>query len=581
MSWTRYSGESALAKKLLIAVLLLLLCLLLLSVGHSGLHAYSGKDEYHLSIRTVLSMHEQDRWLVPFLDGEPRLRKPPGLYWMGRVALESCGLSLYCIRLPAMIWASVWAIALVGLARWLYPVAKTRSALFVAAALLSAVGFLVEGRRLMLDLPMTAASSLALYGTWKLLAAHAPQGQERIVVPGLVSGLFWTVFSALAMSIALLLKGPAGLLVWVSGLLFVNFAFPQLKHKRLGVLICHAFVVLAASVAATLPWFLSVVDYQDAVLTVASEEIEARQLGSFSLIPVLGLWVIASPWLLVVLHGMWQSHFANQHALEQSDQRRVVLGLAIWLLLTLLPFFFMRTFERYLLGSLVPLFLAIPLCLLRRPQIFASVPSWLRLASALPMIAVIVLVQCFAIWFELQPLAYAVLPLVLIAIFSVIWWSARSFVSVASAVGLWILNVQVFISLSYPSLQINHAPAWLVKHAMQESLVYFGGPHPAMLSAVTGKAHRHVNPSAFDPLRSVQSGTWIVSLQSDAELLKVLAGQAGLQAKEIGRWTALINQGSALRFTRPGASWELALRTRQLQELKSELTVFELIQSGL
>lgn len=42
----------------------------------------TGSDEYTLSLRTPMEMLEHGHWLTPWLDNQPRLRKPPLLYWL-------------------------------------------------------------------------------------------------------------------------------------------------------------------------------------------------------------------------------------------------------------------------------------------------------------------------------------------------------------------------------------------------------------------------------------------------------------------------------------------------------------------
>ena len=580
MNWQGMRVGNAFEPAFGAALALFLTSLLLLAAGNAGLHVYSGKDEYFLSIRTVLSMHEQDRWWMPFLDGEPRLRKPPGLYWLGRASVESCGTSLYCLRLPAMIWAGVWSVACFGLARWLYPISREQAGLATACVLLSSLGFLIEGRRLMLDLPMTAASTLALWGSWRFLAPQAPPRHQAIEIPHWLSTSAWTLCTAFALAVAMLIKGPAGLLVWATGLCFVLVVFPQLRRQRLAALALHLLCVLTLSIAATLPWFFSALAYSEEVASIASEEMHARQFGGLSLSPLWGLWLIASPWLIAVLYWIFKSLSSNQWAQDGFDHRRVALGLLLWLFASLMPFFFMRSFERYLLGSLVPMILVIPMMLLRGRQILECIPGWIRFISAMPMIVIVVAVQWFAIWFELERLWPALIPLLLIGVFTVIWWRAKSLLTIALAIAFWILNIQIFVSISYPNLRINDAPSWLVEHAKEQEVVYFGGPHPAMLSAVTGRSHRHVSPNDLNPLKAIQSGTWIVLQRSDVALLQALAARGGLDAHELGRWKALVNQGSAFRFARPGASWELAIKRRDLQELTTELIVFKISPKG-
>jgi len=58
----------------------------------------------------------------------------------------------------------------------------------------------------------------------------------------------------------------------------------------------------------------------------------------------IGIVTLALPWSFVALHALW-SHRREAHA----------RFLALWLGLSLLPFFFIHVFDRYLIGSLLPL----------------------------------------------------------------------------------------------------------------------------------------------------------------------------------------------------------------------------------
>ena len=54
----------------------------------------TSKDEYHRVVRTALTMIEENVWLVPILDGNPRIEKPPLLNWLTRWNFERFGFSL-------------------------------------------------------------------------------------------------------------------------------------------------------------------------------------------------------------------------------------------------------------------------------------------------------------------------------------------------------------------------------------------------------------------------------------------------------------------------------------------------------
>ena len=147
-------------RRLALAVLFLT-ALALLAMGireHTGV---TGKDEYFLSLRTALCMVEQEQWLVPCLDGAPRLKKPPMLYWLTRASHEAFGVSLGSARLVAVSLAAllVLGVALIALELGV-GLSQGLLAGLIAASFL---GLSVNGRMLELDIPVAAFSTLAFY----------------------------------------------------------------------------------------------------------------------------------------------------------------------------------------------------------------------------------------------------------------------------------------------------------------------------------------------------------------------------------------------------------------------------------
>src|SRR5690242_11724977 len=83
---------------LLALLVLLLIAALALGYGIGQPTGLTGKDEYLLGLRIPLEMMQRDAWWVPFIDGAPRLKKPPFIYWLGRASFESFGPSLLAAR---------------------------------------------------------------------------------------------------------------------------------------------------------------------------------------------------------------------------------------------------------------------------------------------------------------------------------------------------------------------------------------------------------------------------------------------------------------------------------------------------
>ena len=78
-----------------------LLAFLVLGPGIGAATGFTGKDEFFLGLRTPMEMIDGNHWLVPFLDGAPRIRKPPLLYWLINLFSFATGLPvgrIDCVR---------------------------------------------------------------------------------------------------------------------------------------------------------------------------------------------------------------------------------------------------------------------------------------------------------------------------------------------------------------------------------------------------------------------------------------------------------------------------------------------------
>ena len=177
------------------SLLLLGLAALILGWGIAAPTALTGKDEYLLGLRIPLEMHERDAWWIPVIDGEPRLKKPPLLYWAGRASYEAFGPSLPAGRGVTLACALLLLLSTAWLGRRYGN--QPATAWVAAAVLLGCAGMASESRRLMLDVPVAAFSVTALccYLSWL---------DRRRLLPLFGCGLF--------LSAALLSKGPIGLL---------------------------------------------------------------------------------------------------------------------------------------------------------------------------------------------------------------------------------------------------------------------------------------------------------------------------------------------------------------------------------
>lgn len=532
--------------------LLWLLALGLLGVGAAEHTGVTGKDEYYLGLRVPLCMQEQQVWLVPCLDGEPRLRKPPMLYWLTWASFELFGPSLGSARLVAVILASLSVIAVAMIALELGDGLKT--ALTAGIILLSCLGFAVGGRMLELDVPVATWSTLAYL--WLLRWYRQNQ--------------FWAaILAAICLTAGFLTKGPVVLVVCGAGgmalLATDSKAWIFFRQHWLGML---GVMFLAASLI--LPWFIyAYVQYPAASAAALDGELRARNFFTISLVPLYGTLLLAMPWGFVLLQRIFTSIFNSGTTTAQAANPNLVRMRVLWLGLTLLPFFFFRSFERYLVGSLVPIALLLALS----AENFGTF-GWrwaARLGFVLTFTAAL-LVQIGAVAVSgLAP--WLVLSLLASGWFCLQWWRANNsnYMALSAAI-LW----SCIIGLAYPHLGINQIPADLIDLVRNHEIVLYDGPQPALLPAVLGRSLVHTDGRWHLPKRLKQPGSQFFMLSEAQQTASAVAGlqRLGFQTTERGRFGVLSARVTWSNMLRPGTTYAdvwAAVRHGNIDSIKPQV----------
>lgn len=529
---------------LLKGIALLLLAALILGLGISAATGLTGKDEYLLGLRIPLEMMQGDHWWVPFIDGEPRLKKPPFLYWIGRAAYETLGPTLLTGRAITV----AFALLLLGCTAWLGKrlLDSPRSGLIAAGVLLGMMGLASESRRLMLDVPVAALSLAAFcaYLAWLDAASKTTRWLTLLT-------------ASLLLSAALLTKGPIALVSCGGGLLALWFSSPDVRRTALDRWAQHLF---AAVLALALPaiWFIHVKQhYGELLAKVTQDELAARQLAHISADPLIGILTLALPWTFVALAAGWR----------YRHEAKVRL-LLLWLALTLLPFFFINSFSRYLIGSLPALALLASLGLDRAlpNQRFA----WSRrLGSLVPIALCLALALLLWRWrlTGWQPLLAAT------AVFASFWWWRSSSIAalILSAALLW----TVAWGLAFPRLGVNAVPAEALALAADKPVILFAGPQPALLPILLHKPLRQTSQLTKD---LAAPGTLIAFRAEDQPQLE--AQLAALQRKAVPRlqYQSLTSAGSGVRFAREGSGredWRAAWEQRSPAPLMSTIKLWQ------
>jgi 4-amino-4-deoxy-L-arabinose transferase-like glycosyltransferase len=183
-------------------------------------------------------MLARGEWVVPYLQSEPYLDKPPLLYWLVMLSYAGLGVSDWAARLvPALaVHGTVLLTYLLGRRR----VGET-AALWGALALALAPGFVGMGRHLLHDGLLALCVTLALFATLEALKGDRLRWG-------------WWLTAAVACGLGILTKGPVILLL---------VAPPVWLHRRLSGAARragwrHLLAFAGVTAAVALPWYAAV-----------------------------------------------------------------------------------------------------------------------------------------------------------------------------------------------------------------------------------------------------------------------------------------------------------------------------------
>jgi len=181
-----------LQQRLLLATALLGALVFFWGLGDIGLMSF---NEARRAI-PASGMFASGDWLLPRINGELYLSKPPLLYWLAATAAHLFGsANEWAVRLPSALAASAMVVlsyrfALRKFGAW--------PALFTAQILIANAGFAMFARRAEIEMLLAALCSSAL-----LAALHYTRGD---------GGRGWLRLSYFLLGLAVLTKGPLALL---------------------------------------------------------------------------------------------------------------------------------------------------------------------------------------------------------------------------------------------------------------------------------------------------------------------------------------------------------------------------------
>lgn len=183
-------------------------------------------------------MLERGEWIVPHLQSEPYLDKPPLFYWLMMMVFHFFGAHDWSARLVPALAVHGTILISYGFGRRLI---GERGACCGAVALTLAPAFVGMGRLLLLDGLLTFLVTLSLFSAWEAMQTRT------FLWP-------WWIVSAMACGLGVLTKGPVALVLlvpplWLQRCLSCQGA--RVSWRALGV---FAVVLLLVAV----PWYVAV-----------------------------------------------------------------------------------------------------------------------------------------------------------------------------------------------------------------------------------------------------------------------------------------------------------------------------------
>ena len=328
--------------------------LVLVGVGLGGLDLWAPDEPRYARVAEELRRMERgpEDLVLLRLGGEPYTQKPPLYFWLaaGAGALEG-GVSEWSARLPsaaaALATLALWA----AIGRRLFP--GTAVGWMCAALLLTSFRFAHFARRAQLDVLLVLFESLALWAFLDWRDATTPRARRRALA--LLHG---------ATALALLTKGPVGLLPWAC-FVAVLWSEGRLRAARdllpaWGVALAAGPVLLwvGASVALAPAGFFEAAVVDNVWARFATGTAHVRPFWYFVLqLPVEALpWSLLWPW---ALWAAWRARRGPGAPAREGDAfaRRLLL---VWIALPFV-FFSLSAGKRgiYLLPVLPALCLAL------------------------------------------------------------------------------------------------------------------------------------------------------------------------------------------------------------------------------
>lgn len=207
------AAEASVAMKSSRSVLVLIALALVVNVVGTWSLPLTDRDETYYS-EVAREMIERGDWVVPHVNGQWFLEKPPLFFWAEAAAFTSLGQSEFAARFPSVLAGIATTLAVFGFGISLL---RDRRAAFWAAVMFTVcVQSLLQGKAATLDMTLTLCTTLAWWSGWELMSRG---GASRFQASAVPRAAWWAVFY-LSLGLSTLAKGPVFVLPLATLVLF-------------------------------------------------------------------------------------------------------------------------------------------------------------------------------------------------------------------------------------------------------------------------------------------------------------------------------------------------------------------------
>ena len=289
----------------------------------------------------IQEMVSSGNWLLPHLNGELYLTKPPLLYWLSSSLAFIWGVNEWTLRLPSALAAIA---VLIMVYRYTLQQSGKWAALFAVQLLIANLGFSMLGRCAEIEMLLTALCVGSLLSALQYIQSQSSKN--------------WIILSYFLLALALMTKGPLVILLVTLPLLIaaIYSKNPHIKAVLLSGRGWLIFLVVGLAWYAIVSWQLGF----DIWATIAKRDM-LDKMQSESAKPILSYlgWIAVDFMLLIGLFFVGAKEFFKQQ-IQQPKQLVLLIAVVVPLVLFSL---FSNKHAKYLLPiyPLIAILLAIKL----------------------------------------------------------------------------------------------------------------------------------------------------------------------------------------------------------------------------